>query len=166
MSSFEIVLPDENGDFKKLPKEMIVLWSTSKLEDAIVRNRESEYCYPVTFTVHENIMTRRLDDSPDVEVAKIIMDHIFFFRGPMDKSWAHDIATEFQGYGAKYIGLEQVYVNREEYPLQGFVSAEFSPNELAAWMRLFWDWNNPTGFSPRDPQEFFNLHGSNKENYL
>lgn len=165
MSSYEKVRKDLDGNFDQLPESMEVLWNRAKLEEAILIYKGKGFCYPITFTTHEDLVVTDPNYSGP-KFGRMVTDHIFFFEGAMSESWARDIATTFQSLHGKYIGLEETYFGQESSASRTLVTQSFSPEELSAWMRLYWDWNSIVSFVPRDPENFLCMHGSEKENYL
>lgn len=163
MSTLEKVKYDVDGNYELLPKKMELLWSRAKLEEAVLVYQGKGFCYPVTFTTYTKPLVPDKEDGWVSGLGKLVVDHMFFFECPMDRMWANEISMDYQGYHAKYIGLEQTFVNHKPNSSREFVTQSFAPENLGAWMRLFCNLHADQTFVPRNPAAFLKEHGSEKE---
>jgi hypothetical protein len=164
-STFEKTRLDTDGNFNLLPAHMEVLWNRSRLEHVVNCYMDSNFCFPVTFTTHNNLVEYQPEHLGNC-LGELIIDHMFFFEEPMIDPWVYDVATENQSHNAMYLGLRQKFIDQKPNGSPEFVTQMFRPEELAAWMRLFWDWYSAKSFTTRSAAEFINTHGSNENNYI
>lgn len=154
MSNKRTFVNDYDGKFNELPNNPEGLINKSRLGDIIEEWRNSKFRHPVTFVTHD---VPTVPDKTGWESGRgtKILDHVFLYEHQMTMSWAQDISTQYQGCAAFYIGLEQEFYHHKEHSTK-LKAGMFSPEELAAWMCLFWNERSSPAFEARSLDSFPN----------
>lgn len=111
--------------------------STTVYNAKVTEFRSCGYTHIATFAVHDGVFVPDFDHWGSGNGIRIL-DHLFFFRQPVDQRLVQNAQAGLRGHDARYIGQHTSYQRHHPFQTNLFFAA-CTPRNLSAWLRLFGD---------------------------